>query len=281
MITASTRSTQKKSNRQVIKCVADVKLYIHIDELFELVLYQEPPSAEETSSDPHKKRRPCDDDVYRYMPLHEKIHYIYLFQEHHRDSKLKFSLLDLRQCGILEKTVPSLNSLIQFNAEFLRVIDLSNNDIKDVQGAEIIEAIGSCNNLVELYLHDNSLGTSSMNALQTYMQPSLLTLCVISNQMPVFSSAQFERVPNLKKLYIDSVHDVSSLKHLSHLKVANYTEHCVRSTWVLPNLVSLEGNVSPAMQRVFDIGRSDTVNRLLLLCQVGLPLDAIKYMLTF
>lgn len=215
------------------------------------------------------------------MPVHEQIHYIYLFQQHHRDSKLKFSLVDLRECGILEKTIPSVNNLIQFNAGTLRVLDLSNNDIQDLQGAEMIEAIGSCTQLVELYLHDNALGTSSMNALQTHMPPSLRTLCVISNQMPIFSTPQFERVPNLKSLYVDSVHDVSTLLHLSHLKVTNYTEHCVRSTWMLPCLMHLEGNVSPAMQRLFDIGRSDLVNRLLLLLQLGLPLDAIKYMLTF
>ncbi len=252
----------------MISCPSEVLGLISTSDVYTICLLNPP------------KKFTLNNTVYKDMPLNEKIEYICLMLLKLPGVNITIDKLMFGSCGLQKKQIPYIQDFVS-RFSTIRYIDISDNQLIDSFGAQLLPPILALPHLEELHLKSNKFEDETYNAMCIDIPPTLKVLTMQDNKFDFVTRRLLDRVPKLVRLEADRVSDVSGLMYLEKLYVGLYTEECIQSTWVLPLLKKLDGDVSPELKQLFDRGRSMMVSSLLVFLQTDLALDTIKYLLTF
>lgn len=255
-------------DEKVISCPSEVLSLVGTSDMYTICLLNPP------------KKFTLNNTVYKDMPLNEKIEYICLMLLRLPGVNITFDKLMFGSCGLQKKQIPYIQEFVS-RFSTIRFIDISDNQLIDSFGAELLPPILALPGLEELHLKSNKFDDQTYNVMCVDMPPTLKVLTLQDNKFDFITRRLLDRVPKLVHLGADRVNDVSGLMYLEKLYVGVYTEECIQSTWALPLLKELEGDVTPELKKMFDRGRSMMVNSLLVFLQTDMALDTIKYLLTF
>jgi hypothetical protein len=253
-------------------CVADV--LEHINDTGEFVLQLNAPPTTTYK----RQYTPFID-----MPLTNKISYINRILTY---SNYQFTLheINFSNCSIHKKHIDDVIAIIQRFPNNIRTLDLSCNGLDDSCGESIARAIAHPMQVSKLYLHGNKFQDGTVRALYSVCEP--LTVFTFHDNEAGSCSALVGRMLNITRLTLDDDADILHLLYLDSLYIRNITMTSVLQTRMIPSLKRIthkepETEISGELLQVFQDGRNDFVECVLVLLCSELNIDLVKSLITF